>query len=99
MNILLLSRYGRLGASSRVRVYQYIPYLRAHHVGVTVAPLLSDGYIRDLYAGKRKNVPAILAAYLRRMRDLRTAQEYDLVWIEKETFPWLPPWAERRLKR
>ena len=30
MRVLLLSRYGHLAASSRVRSYQYLPYLLRH---------------------------------------------------------------------
>lgn len=99
MKVLLLSRYGRLGASSRVRVYQYLPYLQSHGISVTVAPLLTDEYLRNLYSGKGRHVRAILAAYTRRLKDLRTAALYDLVWIEKEAFPWLPPFVERSLSR
>src|SRR5580658_1243548 len=97
MHILLLSRYDRLGASSRVRFYQYVPFLNAHGITVTVAPLLPDTYIRDLYRGNGRHSFSIISAYKRRLHDLRTASKYDLVWIEKEVFPWLPPWVERWL--
>ena len=30
MRVLVLPRYERLGASSRVRMYQYMPYLAQH---------------------------------------------------------------------
>lgn len=94
MNILLLSRYGNLGASSRIRSYQYLPYLREQGVEVMVAPLLSDNYLRDLYAGKRLGVMSILAAYTRRIRALMQRRRFDLLWIEYELFPWLPSWLE-----
>ncbi|MDZ4042089.1 MAG: glycosyltransferase family 4 protein [Eubacteriales bacterium] len=97
MKILLLSRYGRLGASSRVRSYQYIPYLELHGMKVTVGPLLEDAYIQDLYADKRKRVGAIFYAYLRRLGYLFRSHQFDLLWIEKELFPWLPALAETLL--
>ena len=53
LKILLLSRYGHLGASSRYRSYQYIPYLRKEGIEITVAPLFDNDYIKDLYAGKK----------------------------------------------
>lgn len=99
MHILLLSRYGRLGASSRVRMYQYLPFLQQHGLSVTVSPLLADDYIQDLYTVNRRRPGSILAAYAKRLRDLRKASQFDLVWIEKEVFPWLPAWAERWLNR
>jgi len=94
MRILVLSRYSWLGASSRVRCYQYIPYLEAQGFRVTIAPLLDDDYIRNLYAGKPKRPVSIVGAYLRRLRGLLSVRHYDLLWIEKELFPWLPSWVE-----
>jgi hypothetical protein len=44
MRILLLSRYTRLGASSRLRFYQYLPFLKSRGIEVTVAALLGDDY-------------------------------------------------------
>src|SRR5579871_1037522 len=99
MNVLLLSRYGRMGASSRVRVYQYLKYFETHGCNVTVSPLLTDNYIRHLYAGKGKSTSVVVNAYLRRVRDLLHCRKYDLIWLEKEVFPWLPLWAERWLSR
>ena len=48
MKVLYLARYGRLGASSRVRGYQYLPYLREAGLDITVAPLLPDAYLTAL---------------------------------------------------
>ena len=94
MNVLLLSRYGNLGASSRIRSYQYLPYLREQGIEVTLAPLLPDDYLRDLYAGKRPGAISILAAYAHRIGALMQRQKFDLLWIEYELFPWLPSWLE-----
>lgn len=94
MKVLLLSRYGNLGASSRIRSYQYIPFLKSQGIEVTVAPLLEDSYIKNLYTGKAKNFSAIVAAYLRRIGHLLKSRRFDLLWIEKEIFPWLPAWGE-----
>ena len=97
MKILLLSRYSRLGASSRIRFYQYLPYLKEHGIDVTVAPLLKDKYIDDLYAGRHKNLWAIFRAYLQRLDYLLKSRHFDLLWIEKELFPWLPALGETML--
>jgi glycosyltransferase involved in cell wall biosynthesis len=94
MNVLLLSRYGNLGASSRIRSYQYLPYLRERGIEVTLAPLLPDDYLRDLYAGEKPGIISILAAYLRRIGALIRRKKFDLLWIEYELFPWLPGWLE-----
>jgi len=94
MNVLLLSRYGNLGASSRIRSYQFLPFLREQGIEVTLAPLLPDDYLRDLYAGKRPRPLSLLAAYLRRIGALLRGKKFDLLWIEYEIFPWLPGWLE-----
>jgi len=94
MKVLLLSRYGNLGASSRVRSYQYLPYLREQGMEITLAPLLPDNYLRDLYAGKRPGPSSLLVAYLRRISALIRGNKFDLLWIEYELFPWLPGWIE-----
>jgi glycosyltransferase involved in cell wall biosynthesis len=99
VRVLLLSRYGRLGSSSRVRFYQYLPYLSARGVEVTAAPLLDDGWLRDLYAGRPRDWPAVGAAYLRRLSRLVRSRRFDLAWVEKELFPWAPAWGEAVLSR
>ena len=97
MKCLLLSKYGQLGASSRVRSYQYLPYLKAHGVEVTVAPLMGDNYLHDLYSGKGRNWASIVKTYLKRIGVLLRCSRFDLLWIEKELWPWFPAWAERTL--
>lgn len=99
MKILILPRYERLGSSSRVRFYQYIPYLTAHDIEITVAPLLSDDYVRGLYEKKRPNLGLILFAYMQRIRWILKSRSFDLVWLEKELLPWLPAWGEMLLEK
>ena len=52
MNVLALPRYGRLGASSRLRMLQYVAPLRALGVRVRTAPLLRDDYLERRYRGE-----------------------------------------------
>jgi glycosyltransferase involved in cell wall biosynthesis len=99
VRVLLLSRYGRLGASSRVRSYQYLPYLRDEGIVVTPAPLLGDPYIERLYARRRQNAAALIGGYGRRLWQLATSYRFDLLWLEYELFPWLPAWFEVFLAR
>ncbi|HEY3373555.1 MAG TPA: glycosyltransferase family 4 protein [Candidatus Aquicultor sp.] len=99
INVLLLTRYSRSGSSSRLRFYQYLPALNAESINVTIAPLLSDGYIDDLYSGRKKSVAPILSSYLRRIRDVLKSKQFDVLWIEKEIIPWAPAWAEAILAR
>lgn len=93
-SVLMLTRYGRLGASSRLRFLTYLPALRDAGFRVTEAPLLDDDYLRRLYGGEPADRRRIAAAYARRIAVLRASRAHDLVWLEKEALPWLPFAAE-----
>ena len=97
MRILLLTRYERLGSSSRVRFYQYLPYLRAQGVEIFTAPFFSDEYVTSLYKGQRTSIKTVLGAYLKRLSILIRASAFDLLWVEKELIPWIPAWFESLL--
>jgi len=99
MRILLLARYGRLGASSRVRFEQFLPHLRAAGHEVVSAPLFDDDYLTQLYGEGRRRTTAVLAAYANRLAVIRTRGRYDLVWMEKEAMPWMPASFEAWLLR
>jgi glycosyltransferase involved in cell wall biosynthesis len=92
-----LSRYGPLGASSRVRSYQYVPFLEAHGIEVTICSLFSDSYLHGLYSGGGIDFRSVIQAYFRRARCLMKSGQFDLLWIEYEMFPWLPEWTEKML--
>ncbi len=98
MKVLLLSRYCRKGASSRVRSYQYIPFLRRNGIEVDIWPLFDDHYLKKLYQGKKTSIYDILTSYIQRLGRLLKGNRYSLVWIEKEIFPWLPAFGELGLK-
>lgn len=97
MKVLLFSRYGRLGSSSRLRYYQFIPRLQELGIEITIASFLPDTYIQRLYSGQKVQKSQVGRAYLGRLRALARAGEFDLVWMEKELLPWLPAWGERIL--
>lgn len=91
--ILILTRYGNLGASSRVRMYQYLPFLEKE-TNFTISPFFSNTIIDDLYRHKKRNYFLILLAYIKRMLILFKSSSYDIIWIEKELFPYLPGFFE-----
>jgi glycosyltransferase involved in cell wall biosynthesis len=95
LRLLLAARYGALGASSRLRLAQYRPFLEAAGIRTTLRPFLSDGYIRALY-GKSSRLPHIAAAYMRAPGVAIAARRSDVLWIEKEMLPWLPYAVERQ---
>jgi glycosyltransferase involved in cell wall biosynthesis len=97
--ILLLSRYASVGPSSRVRFYQYLPYLRDHGVEVTVAPLLDGSYMADRYAHRPVRTGSVLRGYQRRLRAVADQRKFGLLWIEGELWPLLPAWGEIALSK
>jgi glycosyltransferase involved in cell wall biosynthesis len=97
MRVLLLSRYARLGPSSRIRCYQYLDYLRAHSVEVTAAPFLNNDYVSSFMADGTRRPQHVATAFVRRVRWLLRARRYDLLWMQYEALPWLPDVVERSL--
>lgn len=97
MKVLALTRYDNLGASSRIRTYQYIPTLLRMGIKVHVCPLLDNNYIKRLYAKRSTNWIAIFNSYLSRVIQLFYARKFELLWIEKELFPNFPAWFEQAL--
>lgn len=97
--VLLLSKYGRLGASTRVRTLQYLPGLQNAGLQVAVHSLLSDEALAARYQRGRYRVLGLLRAYSERVRALLGRHKFNVVWIEKESLPWWPFWIERVLLR
>jgi glycosyltransferase involved in cell wall biosynthesis len=94
INVLALTRYERLGASSRIRFLQYLPALEREGFAFDVQPLLDNDYVRSLYGGPKVGAGNLLHAYWRRFGALRRRLKYDVIWLEKEALPWLPTWME-----
>lgn len=91
LKLLVLSRYGRLGASSRLRTLQYQPFLEASGLDVEHVPFFDDHYLTRMYAGQTDRA-ALLRYFSGRLRALRRRPRPDLIWLEYEALPWLP-WA------
>jgi hypothetical protein len=99
MRILVLTKYGRMGASSRMRLWQYLPWLQDAGINVVVQPLLSDELLQARYQRGSYGLSQLLAAYVRRCQVLMQRHHFDLVWIDKEALPWWPLWIELALLR
>lgn len=91
MKLLILSRYDRQGASSRLRTMQYVPYLESVGLHVQIASLFDAAYLEAMYSGRRSALMIwkYLSARLRQMR-----LSCDVIWLEKEALPWVPWFIE-----
>lgn len=99
MRVLLLSRHCRIGASSRMRALQYLPYMQNQGIDVDVKPLYDAAYLNRLYRSGRRDAAKVLRRYVRRAFSLVTCGRYDLIWLEQEVFPWFPAWVEATFGR
>jgi len=96
MKVGFLTRYESHGASSRVRALQYEATLNALDIETHVYPLLSNSYLSRRYAGNH-SVLEVARCYARRLRDWVKHRDIDLLWLEKEIFPYVPLWIEEKL--
>jgi glycosyltransferase involved in cell wall biosynthesis len=88
--ILALTRYQRLGAASRIRFLQFLPELGQRGLHIDVNYLLDDNYVQRLYQGQRVVVSDVLRSYVKRLQRMTGPARHDVLWIEKEAFPWIP---------
>jgi len=95
--ILVLTKYPRMGASSRLRTLQYLPLLEEQGFEFTVQSLFDDDYLKNLYQRGKRSKLAIIKYYSKRLKSLLTVGSCDLIWIEYEVFPYLPAFVERAL--
>ena len=99
MKILFLTKYEYLGASSRYRTLQYLPYVKEAGFEFDVSPLFNDKYLKYKYTYGKANVLITLGRLLKRIKTvLLDSYKYDLLVIEKELVPYFPPVFEYYLK-
>ena len=93
MRILFVTQYGVLAASSRTRVFQYLPYLRALGAECRVLAVLPDiagSQLMDTSQSWRKLLYYAWAAWRTSLCGLRAfwyARRSDLVLIQKVILP------------
>lgn len=95
MRILALMKYDARAASARQRLLQFVPYLEKNGIFIEVAALLDDAYLTKFANGNRAGHAALIAAYLRRFKAIWRSRSFDAVWVQYETFPYLPSVFER----
>lgn len=99
LRVLALPRFSALGASSRLRQLQYLPALQAASLNVQVHSLFNDDALLEKYQHGHYRLIDLLSSYIKRYVALQQKKKFDIVWIEKEVFPWLPIVQEAGLLR
>ena len=101
MKVLFLVPYPSEGASNRIRVEQFIPYLRSQGVRARVRPFMNRPFFRILYLPGRHLAKAFwfLVCTVNRLCDIVRAVRYDIVFIHREAYPFGGPFIESLLDR
>ena len=92
-----LTLYGAQAASTRYRLGQYVPGLKAEGIDLHISPLLGDDYVRFTFIGKTYSFKRLIVDYTRQLASLTKQGRYDLAIVQAELFPLLPGGIESRL--
>jgi glycosyltransferase involved in cell wall biosynthesis len=103
VKILFVTQYGVLAASSRTRVFHYLPHLEAAGYQCDVLTVLPDRRIsgsqilvtRQLVRKFLYYVWAFWRTFICGVRALLTAHSYDLLFVQKVIFPPFVRWLFR----
>jgi glycosyltransferase involved in cell wall biosynthesis len=95
MRVAAFTRYGRQAASTRQRVLQYLPALKAAGMDVEHHALLDDDYVASLATGAPYPKTRVAKAYADRLAHLVGARDADLYWVYVELLPYVPAAIER----
>ena len=97
IKVLALSPIPEEGAGCRFRVSQFIPYLRGAGIDVTVSPFYSTRFFRLVYqpGHTARKIVMFIGLVWRRVLELFSVRNYDLVLLYREAIPIGPPIIER----
>jgi glycosyltransferase involved in cell wall biosynthesis len=95
--VLMLTRYSWAGASSRYRLFQFVPALREAGFHVVVSPLFDDTYLANQYRDGRGRLRDYARALRARLAAIGRMGRFDLVVVEKELVPYCPALVEARI--
>jgi glycosyltransferase involved in cell wall biosynthesis len=101
VRVLFLTKYPLEGASSRYRVFQYLPFVEAAGIEYEVQSFLTPEMYRAMNArtSTARKFAATIAASIRRVLAVRHAKDFDLVFMQRECLPAGPPILERLVRR
>ncbi len=85
----------------RFRIEQWEPILRGNGVEITYAPFETEELRSILYSGGRilEKINGVSRSMQRRNNDLKSLQDFDLVYVFREAALLGPPWFERKIGR
>ncbi len=95
LKVLFLTQYDINGPSSRIRVYQFVPFFEKEGISCTIKPLITGPVkerlkilLQDTKIWPRVKICLyILGRFLLRYRDVLSARHYDIVVVQKDVLP------------
>ena len=104
MKVIFIVPYPIEGASSRLRVWQYLKHLKKIGINWCFRPFMSSAFYKIVYQPGHfwlKTYHFLVGAF-KRLLDLTRIKRYDLVFVQREAFPFGPPifeWIVTRILR
>jgi glycosyltransferase involved in cell wall biosynthesis len=101
MRVLFFLPYSLEAAGCRYRVHQFVPYLEQHGVTCELRELVKPDLYKILYKpGHRLEKAArFTRGAIDRIKDVRDARDYDVLFVYRECFPFGPAFIERQLRQ
>lgn len=100
LRVLFVTDHPEEGASSRFRIYQFLPILELQNIQCRVVPFTSQKLYRLIHERGHhlEKWARASASSLRRIGQLATIGRYNLVFLHREAFPFGPPAFEILLR-
>ena len=104
ISVVYFAKSTAIGPTSRYRIFQYLPIFREQGIECLVHPLFDDTYwkiieIPSSFPQMAAKIVYVIGRFLRRVWDVLTIGDVDLVVIEGQLFPYMPAIVERMLSR
>jgi glycosyltransferase involved in cell wall biosynthesis len=97
VNVLCLTKYTVQGPSSRYRVHQFLPHLAKAGIHVEIQALHDEAYLERTFRGERPSLSYLLRRACIRLIRLAGSRRFDVIFIQKEIFPYVPDVVESLL--
>ncbi len=96
MRILFITPYPTEGASNRLRIEQFLPFLKKEGMDYRISPFMSKKFYSIIYHKGRiaRKILFFILASFRRLFDIFRAFFYDVIFVHREAYPLGPPLIE-----
>ncbi len=100
IKVMFFVPYPIEGASNRYRVNQYVPLLEENGISCDIRPFISQEFYKIIYTqgNNLKKFLYFMKSFLNRLKDVFNAKNYEVIFIQRESFPFGPPFFEWILK-